>query len=162
MADRDEAFRELEERLLKALAEYQQALYQEFVAAREEDLGRYRYAEAAKRDLEEASSRASELRKKIKELYEDTDAQASPGTLVEADLGVERAVAAEDLARAEGLARAAEAVLASPEFAFRNRAECQEKISELAREAMEESEKLKQAVVEAFERGVRDIREAGQ
>lgn len=158
MADRDEAFRELEEKLLGALTEYQQALYQEFVAAREEVLGRYRYAEAAKRDLEEASAHASEVRERLKGLYEERDTREPP----DADLGVERALAAEDLARAEGLARAAEAVLSRPEFAFRDRAECQERISELACEAVEESEKLKQAVVEAFERGMRDIREAGQ
>jgi hypothetical protein len=162
MANRDKAFRELEEKLLGALTEYQRALYQEFVAAREEVLGRYRYTEAARRDLEEASSHASELRKRLEGLYEETGARVSPDALVEADLRVERAVAAEDLARAEGLARAAEAVLSRPEFAFRDHAECQEKVSELAREAVEESERLKNAVVEAFERGINDIREAGQ
>jgi chromosome segregation ATPase len=162
MADREETFRELEERLLEAVAEYQRVLYHEFVAAREEISWRYRYAEAARRDLEEASARASELRERLKGLHEETNAQSRADALTAADLRVEHAAAAEDLARAEGLARAAKAVLSRPEFASQNRAECEEQISELAREAVEESEKLKQAVEEAFERGGREIREAAQ
>jgi hypothetical protein len=162
MADREEAFRELEERLLEAVAEYQRALYHEFVAAREEISWRYRYAEAARRDFEEASARASELRERLKGLQKETNAQSQVDALTAADLRVEHAAAAEDLARAKGLARAAEAVLSRPEFASQNRADCEEQISELAREAMEGSEKLKQAVEEAFERGGREIREAAE
>ena len=160
MADREETFRELEERLLEAVAEYQRALYHEFVAAREEISWRYRYAEAARRDLEEASARASELRERLKGLHEETNAQNRADALTAADLRVEHAAAAEDLARTEGLARAAEAVLSRPEFAFRDQTECEELVSEHAREALEMSEKLKQAVEEAFEQGERKIREA--
>ena len=162
MADREEAFRELEERILEAVAEYQRALYHEFVAAREEISWRYRYAEAARRDLEEASARVSELRERLKGLHEGTNAQSRADALTGADLRLEHAAAAEDLARAEGLARAAEAVLSRPEFAFRDRAESEEQVSELVRETVEGSEKLKQAVEEAFERGEREIREAAE
>ena len=152
MADREEAFREPEERVLEAVAEYQRALYHEFVAAREEILWRYRYAEAAQRDFEEASARASELRESLKGLQEKTKAQSWEDALT----------AAEDLARAEGLARAAQAVLSRPEFAHRDYTEYEERISELARVAVEASEKLKQALEEAFERGERNIREAAE
>ena len=150
MADREVAFRQPEERVLEAVAEYQRALYHEFVAAREEILWRYRYIEAARRDFEEASARASELRERLKELHGETNAQSWTDALT----------AAEDLARAEGLARAAQAILTRPEFARRDYTEYQERISELAREAVEASERLKQAVEEAFERGERKIQEA--
>ena len=150
MADREEAFRQPQERILEAVAEYQRALYHEFVAAREEILWRYRYAEAAQRDLEEASARASELRERLK------------GLQGEAQSWEDELTAAEDLARAEGLARAAQAVLSRPEFAHRDYTEYEERISELARVAVEASEKLKQAVEEAFERGERKIQEAAE
>ena len=162
MAEREEVFRELEERVLEAVAEYQRALYHEFVAAREEISWRYRYTEAARRDLQEASARASELRERLEGLPEEADAQSGADALTSADLKVEHAATAEDLARAEGLARAAEAVLSRPEFAFRDHTEYEERVSELAREAVEASEKLKQAVEEAFERGEREIREAAE
>ena len=160
MAEREAAFRRLEERVLEAVAEYQRALYHEFVAAREEVSWRYRYTEAARRDLEEASVRASEIRERLKSLRGETDAQSQADALTAADLAVEHAAAAEDLARAEGLARAAEAVLSRPEFAFRDHTEFEERVSELAHEAVAASEKLKQAVEEAFEQGEREIREA--
>ncbi len=162
MAEREAAFRELEEKVLERVAEYQRALYHEFVAAREEISWRYRYAESTRRDLEEASARASELRERLKGLRGETNAQGEADALTAADLAVEHAAAAEDLARAEGLARAAEAVLSRPEFAFRDHTEYEERVSELAREAVEASEKLKQAVEEAFERGEREIREAAK
>jgi hypothetical protein len=162
MADREEAFRELEERVLEAVAEYQRALYHEFVAAREEISWRYRYAEATRRDLEDASARASELRERLKELDGQTTAQSRADASTAADLGVEHAATAEDLARAEGLARAAEAVLSRSEFAFRDHTGYEERVSELAREAVEASEKLKQAIEEAFERGEREIRETAE
>ena len=162
MTDREAAFRGLEERVLEAVAEYQRALYHEFVAAREEVSWRYRYAEAARRDLEEASARASELRERLKGFQGETNAQSQADALRAADLGVEHAAAAEDLARAEGLARAAEAVLSRPEFALRDQTEYEERVSELAREAVEASEKLKQAVEEAFEGGEREIQEAAK
>jgi hypothetical protein len=162
MADREEAFRELEERVLEAVAEYQRALYHEFVAAREEISWRYRYAEAARRDFEEASARASELRERLKGLHEETNAQGGADALTTADLEVGHAAVGEDLARAEGLARAAQAVLSRPEFAFRDHTEYEEQVSGLAREAVEASEKLKQAVVEAFGRGELEIREAAE
>jgi hypothetical protein len=152
MADRDEAFRQPQERVLEAVAEYQRALYHEFVAAREEILWRYRYAEAAQRDFEEASARASELRQRLKGLDGETNARSWEDALT----------AAEELARAEGLARAAQAVLSRPEFARRDYTEYEERISGLAREAVEASENLKQAVEEAFERGERKIREAAE
>jgi uncharacterized protein Yka (UPF0111/DUF47 family) len=151
MADRQEAFREPEERVLEAVAEYQRALYHEFVAAREEILWRYRYAEAARRDLEDASARASELRERLKGLHKETNAQSWEEDAL---------TAAEDLARAEGLARAAQSVLSRPEFARRDYTEYEERISGLVREAVEASEKLKQAVEEAFEQGESKIREA--
>ena len=160
MAEREAAFRRLEERVLEAVAEYQRALYHEFVAAREEVSWRYRYSEAARRDLEEASVRASEIRERLKSLRGETDAQSQADALTAADLAVEHAAAAEDLARAEGLARAAEAVLSRPEFAFRDHTEYEERVSELAHEAVAASEKLKQAVEEACEQGEREIREA--
>ncbi len=160
MAEREAAFQGLEERVLEAVAAYQRALYHEFVAAREEVSWRYRYTEAARRDLEEASARASELRERLEGLRGETDAQSQADALTAADLAVEHAAAAEDLARAEGLARAAEAVLTRPEFAFRDRTEYEERVSQLAREAVAASEKLKQAVEEAFEKGEREIREA--
>jgi hypothetical protein len=162
VAKREEAFREPQERVLEAVAEYQRALYHEFVAAREEISWRYRYAEAARRDLEEASARASELRERLKGPHGETNAQSRADALTAADLGIEHAAAAEDLARAEGLARAAEAVLSRPEFAIRDHTEYEERVSELARESVEASEKLKQAVEEAFERGEREIREAAE
>jgi hypothetical protein len=162
VADREAAFRELEERVLEAVAEYQRVLYHEFVAAREEVSWRYRYAEAARRDLEDASARASELRERMKGFQEETNVQNQADALAAADLGVEHAAAAEDLARAEGLARAAEAVLSRPEFALRDHTEYEERVSELAREAVEASEKLKRALEEAFERGERQIREAAE
>jgi hypothetical protein len=161
MADRDKAFREFEERLLKVVVEYQGALYREFVAAREEVLARFHYAEGAQQDLEEASARASELRETLKALSKRTEnAQGRADDVGELEL--ERAAVAEDLACAEGLARAAEVLLSRPEFSFRGRAECEEQVSNLARAAVEESEMLRRAVEEAFERGVRDIREATQ
>jgi chromosome segregation ATPase len=160
VAERESAFRELEERVLESVAEYERALYHEFVAAREEVSWRYRYTEAARRDLEEASAHASELRERLEGLHGETNAQSQADALTAADLAVEHAAAAEDLARAEGLARAAEAVLSRPEFAFRDHTEYEERVSELAREAVEASEKLKQAVEEAFEQGEREIREA--
>ena len=43
MADREAAFRGLEERVLEVVDEYQRVLYHEFVAAREEVSWRYRY-----------------------------------------------------------------------------------------------------------------------
>jgi hypothetical protein len=162
VADREAAFRELEERVLEAVAEYQRALYHEFVAAREEISWRYRYAQAARRDLEEASARVSELRERLNTLQGETNAQSQADALTAADLGVEHAAAAEDLARAEGLARAAEAVLSRPEFALLDHTVYEEQVSELARESAEASEKLKQAVEEAFERGEREIREAAK
>ncbi len=151
MAHREEAFRQPQERVLEAVAEYQRALYHEFVAAREEILWRYRYAEAARRDFEEASARASELRERLKGLHKETNAQS---------LEEDALTAAEDLARAEGLARAAQSVLSRPEFARRDYTEYEERISGLAREAVEASERLKQAVEEAFEQGERKIQEA--
>ena len=160
MAEREAAFRELEERVLEVVAEYQLARYDEFVAAREEISWRYRYAEAARRDLEEASARASELRERLKGFDGETNAQSQADALTAADHRVEQAAAAEDLARAEGLARAAEGVLSRPEFALRDHTEYEERVSALAREAVEASEKLKQAVEEAFERGEHDIQEA--
>jgi hypothetical protein len=51
VADRKDALRALGERLLESVTEYQRALYHEFLAAREEISWRYRYAEAARRDL---------------------------------------------------------------------------------------------------------------
>jgi chromosome segregation ATPase len=162
VAEREAAFRGLEEKVLEAVAEYQRALYHEFVAAREEVSWRYRYAEAARRDLEEASARASELKERLEGLHGETNSQNRADALTAADLAVEHAAAAEDLARAQGLARAAEAVLSRPEFAFRDRTEYEERVSELAREAVEASEKLKQSVEEAFERGEREIREAAE
>ena len=161
--EREAAFREPEERVLEAVAEYQRALYHEFVAAREEISWRYRYAEAARRDLEETSARASELRERLKDFHGEMNAKSSEAdALTASDLAVEHAAAAEDLARAEGLARAAEAVLSRPEFAFRDHTEFEERVSELAREAAEACEKLKQVVDEAFERGEREIREAAK
>ena len=153
MADREEAFRQPQERVLEAVAEYQRAFYHEFVAAREEILWRYRYAEAARRDYEEASARASELRERLKGLHEETNAQSWEEDAL---------TAAEDLACAEGLARAAQSVLSRPEFARRDYTEYEERISGLAREAVEASERLKQAVEEAFERGERKLREAAE
>jgi chromosome segregation ATPase len=141
---------------------YQRALYHEFVAAREEISWRYRYAEATRRDLEEASARASELRERLKGLRRETSSQIGTDALTAANLGVEQAATAEDLARAEGLARAAGAVLSRPEFAFRDHTEYEEQISELAREAVEASEKLKRAVEETFQRGEREIQEAAK
>jgi CRISPR/Cas system-associated exonuclease Cas4 (RecB family) len=160
VADRKDALRALGERLLESVTEYQRALYHEFLAAREEISWRYRYAEAARRDLEEATARASELRERLEGLQVETNAQSQVDALTASALGVEHAAAEEDLARTEGLARAAEAVLSRPEFAFRDQTECEELVSEHAREAVEMSEKLKQAVEEAFEQGERDIREA--
>jgi hypothetical protein len=151
MADREEAFRQPQERVLEAVAEYHRALYHEFVAAREEILWRYRYAEAARRDFEDASARASELRERLKGLHRETNAQSWEEDAL---------TAAEDLARAEGLARAAQSVLSRPEFARRDYTEYEERISGLAREAVEASERLKQAVEEAFEQGERKIQEA--
>lgn len=162
MADRKDALRALGERLLESVTEYQRALYHEFLAAREEISWRYRYAEAARRDLEEATARASELRERLEGLQVETNAQSQVDALTASALGVEHAAAEEDLARTEGLARAAEAVLSRPEFAFRDQTECEELVSEHAREAVEMSEKLKQAVEEAFEQGERDIREAAE
>ena len=162
MAEREAVFRELEERVLEVVAEYQRARYHEFVAAREEISWRYRYAEAARRDFEEASARASELRERLKGSHGQTNAQSRADALTAADLGIELAAAAEDLARAEGLARAAEAVLSRPEFAIRDHTEYEGRVSELARESVEASKKLKQAVEEAFERGEREIREAAE
>ncbi len=150
MAEREVAFRQPQERVLEAVAEYQRALYHEFVAAREEILWRYRYAETAQRDFEEASARVSELRERLKGLHAETNAQSWEDALT----------AAEDLARAEGLARAAQSVLSRPEFARRDYTEYEERISGLAREAVEASERLKQAVEEAFEQGERKIQEA--
>ena len=160
--DGQAAFREPEERVLEAVAEYQRALYHEFLAAREELSWRFRYAEAARRDLGEASARASELRERLKGLRGETNAQSQVDAMTAADLAVEQAATAEALARAEGLARAAESVLSRAEFAFRDHAEYEERVSELAREAAEASEKLKQAVEEAFERGESQIREAAK
>ena len=160
MADRKDALRALGERLLESVTEYQRALYHEFLAAREEISWRYRYAEAARRDLEEATARASELRERLEGLQVETNAQSQVDALTASALGVEHAAAEEDLARTEGLARAAEAVLSRPEFAFQDQTECEELVAEHAREAVEMSEKLKQAVEEAFEQGERDIREA--
>lgn len=163
MAGRKDAFRALGERLLESVPEYQQALYHEFLAAREEILWRYRYAEAARRDLEEATARASEPRERLEGLQVETNAQKSQvDALTASALGVEHAAAEEDLARTEGLARAAEAVLSRPEFAFRDQTECEELVSEHARKAVQMSEKLKQAVEEAFEQGEREIREAAE
>jgi hypothetical protein len=162
VADREEAFRELEEKVLEAVATYQRALYHEFLAAREEISWRYRYAEATRRDLEEASTRASELRERLKGLHGETRAQSWADAVTAANLGVEHAATAEDLARAEGLARAAEAVLSRSEFAFRDHTEYETQISELAREAVEASERLKRAVEEAFERGEREIQQAAE
>jgi chromosome segregation ATPase len=150
VAGRKDAFRALGERLLESVTEYQRALYHEFLAAREEILWRYRYIEAARQDFEEASARASELRERLKELHGETEAQSWTDAMT----------AAEDLARAEGLARAAQAILSRPEFARRDYTEYEERISELAREAVEASEKLNEAVEEAFDRGERKIREA--
>jgi hypothetical protein len=87
VADREAAFRELEERVLEAVAEYQRVLYHEFVAAREEVSWRYRYAEAARRDLEDASARASELRERMKGFQEETNVQNQADALAAADLG---------------------------------------------------------------------------
>ena len=162
MADREEAFQEFEERVLEAVATYQRALYHEFLAAREEISWRYRYAEATRRDLEEASARASELRERLTRLHGETSAQSPADAFAAANLGVEHAATAEDLARAEGLARAAEAVLSRPEFDFRDHAGYEEQISELARQAVEASKRLKRAVDEAFEQGEREIREAAE
>ena len=92
----------------------------------------------------------------------ETNAQSQVDALTASALGVEHAAAEEDLARTEALARAAEAVLSRPEFAFRDQTECEELVSEHAREAVEMSEKLKQVVEEAFEQGERDIREAAE
>jgi chromosome segregation ATPase len=161
MADSEQqTLRDLEERVLEVVAAYQRALYHEFVAAREEISWRYRYAETARQDLEEASARASKLRERVTRLREQMTAHSPADTLAAADFGVEYAAAAEDLARAEGLVRAAESVLSRPEFTFGDHTEYEEQISGLAREAVEASEKLKQAVEEAFERGEREIREA--
>ena len=55
MQDREEAWRELEMRLLELVAEYQRVLREDFLAAREG--ARYRYAQEAQRDLEEATAR---------------------------------------------------------------------------------------------------------
>jgi hypothetical protein len=162
VAGRKDAFRALGERLLESVTEYQRALYHEFLAAREEILWRYRYTEAARRDPEEATARASELREHLEGLQVETNAQSQVDALTASAHGVEHAAAEEDLARTEGLARAAEAVLSRPEFAFRDQTECEELVSEHAREAVPMSAKLKQAVEEAFEQGECDIREAAE
>jgi predicted nucleic acid-binding Zn-ribbon protein len=154
MAGRGAVFRQPQERVLETVAEYQRALYHEFVAAREEILWRYRYAEAARQDFEEASARASELRERLKGLHKETNETNAQSWEEDA------LTAAEDLARAEGLARAAQSVLSRPEFARRDYTEYEERISGLAREAVEASEKLKQAVEEAFEQGESKIRQA--
>jgi hypothetical protein len=98
MEDREEARRNLERKLLELVAEYQRALRDDFVAAREGIRWRYRYAEDARRDLEEATVRASELRGRIEELSKETERlRGRADTPAEADLEVERARAAEDL-----------------------------------------------------------------
>jgi hypothetical protein len=163
MEDREEARRNLERKLLELVAEYQRALRDDFVAAREGIRWRYRYAEDARRDLEEATVRASELRGRIEELSKETERlRGRADTPAEADLEVERARAAEDLARAEGLARAAESLLSRPEFALQDRAEFEEQVSGLARAAVEESEKLRRAVEEVFEHGERELRKTAE
>jgi hypothetical protein len=163
MEDRQEARRNQQRKLLELVAQYQRALRDDFVAAREGIRWRYRYAEEARRDLEEATTRASELRGRFEELSEETEPlQRRADAPAEVDLAVERATVAEDLARAEGLARAAENLLSRSEFAFRDRSEFEERVSELARAAEEESEKLRRAVEEALEHGERELREAAE
>jgi hypothetical protein len=160
MEDREEARRNRERKLLALVAEYQRALRDDFVAAREGIRWRRSYAEEAQRDLEEATVRASELRRRLEELSKETERlQGRADAPAEADLEVERARAAEDLARAEGLARAAESLLSRPEFALRDAAEFEEQVSGLARAALEEYEKLRRAVEEAFEHSERELRE---
>jgi hypothetical protein len=124
---------------------------------------RYRYAQEAQRDLEEATTRAAELRERLGELREETERrQGQQDAPAEDNLEVERTAAAEDLARAEGLARAAETLLSRPDFAFRDRAQFEERVLDLARAAVEESEKLRRAVGETFEHGERELREAAE
>jgi len=163
MQDREEARRELETRLLELVAEYQRVLREDFLAAREGARWRYRYAQEAQRDLEEATARAAQLRERLGELREETERRRGREEVpAEDNLEVERAAAAEDLARAEGLARAAEALLSRPEFAFRERVQFEERVSGLARGVVEESKKLRRSVGEAFEHGERELREAAE
>ena len=163
MEDREEARLEVKTKLLELVAEYQRILRDDFLAAREGARWRYRYAQEARRDLEAATARAAELRERLGELPEETERrQVRQDAPAEDNLEVERAPAAEDLARAEGLARAAETLLSRPEFAFQDRAQFEEWVSGLARAAVEESEKLRRAVGEAFEHGELELREAAE
>jgi DNA repair exonuclease SbcCD ATPase subunit len=163
MDDREAARRELETKLLELVAEYQRVLRNHFLAVREGARWRYRYAQEARQDLEEATARAANLRERLGELREETERRRGREEVpAEDNLEVERAAAAEDLARAEGLARAAEALLSRPEFAFRDRAHFEERVSGLVRTAVEEAEKLRRALGEAIEHGERELHEAAQ
>src|ERR687897_1934164 len=73
MDDREAARRELETKLLELLAEYQRVLREDFLAAREGARWRYRYAQEAQRDLEEATARAANLRERLGELREESE-----------------------------------------------------------------------------------------
>src|SRR5918994_5040705 len=79
MDDREAARRELETKLLELLAEYQRVLREDFLAAREGARWRYRYAQEAQRDLEEATARAANLRERLGELREETERRRGRG-----------------------------------------------------------------------------------
>lgn len=163
MADEDRARRELEEKTLALVDEYHRALRRAVVSARGEAWGRYRYAEGARKDLEDASAQAAQLRERLEGLSEEAERARQRGDeLGEADLKVEHASTAEELARLEGLVRAAEALLSRPEFGPESYEDCLEAVSDAARAASEESGRLRQALEEAFERGEREVREAAE
>ncbi len=163
MADEDEARRELEAELLALVDEYHRALRRAVVSVRGEAWGRHRYAEGARKDLEDASAQAAQLQERLASLSEEVERARQRGDeLGEADLRVEHASTAEELARLEGLVRAAEALLSRPEFGPESYEDCVEAISDAARAASEESGRLRQALEEAFERGEREVREAAE
>jgi len=163
MADEDEVRRELEGKLLTLLDEYHRGLRRAVVSARGEAWGRYRYAEGARKDLEDASAQAAQLRERLASLSEEAeDARQRGDELGEADLKIEHASTAEELARLEGLVRAAEALLSRPEFGPESYEDCVETVSDAARAASEKSGRLRQALEEAFERGEREVREAAE
>ncbi len=160
---RERERRELERRLLEGVADYRRLLYRDFVASREEVLGRYRYAEVAQKDLEDANARASELRRKIEEISARAERAAEEGDDVgAARLRVEQASVAEDLARIEGLARAAGAVLARPEFSFESREQRDEEVAGHARDALEELGRLREALEAALSQGEEEIEKAAR
>ncbi len=163
MADEDEARRELEGEILALVDEYHRALRRGVVSARGEAWGRYRYAEGARKDLENASAQAAKLRERLEGLSEEAErARLRGDELGEADLKVEHASTAEELARVAGLVRAAEALLSRPEFGPESYEDCVKAVSGAARAASDESGRLRRALEEAFERGEREVREAAE